>query len=334
MRPSEVIKELTNRIKAGLTRVIILEGSPGIGKTSIPMQVAKSLGMGVNVLHAPLMQPEDWGMPVISPDRNSVNFVVSADKFPLEGSNWPDQGILVIDEVAQCDNATQKIIANFLQTRTIHEKRIKPGWTLVATGNKTTDRAGANRLLSHLSNRITRVDLDVNLDDWVNWALENQVKTEVIAFIRFRPDLLNAFNSQLEVNATPRAWVEGVSADLGIISPANEFEFFKGAVGEGPAAEFIGFLKVYRELPTLETILLNPDKAEIPQSPATQYAVCGMLAHNTTKDNFARVMSYVKRLPREFTILYMRDVHKKCPAVMQTREFIQWASTDGHNLLF
>jgi hypothetical protein len=187
--------------------------------------------------------------------------------------------------------------------------------------------------LSHLKNRLTTVELDVSLDDWSQWALSNSISTEVIAFLRFRPDLLNAFDAQNDVNPTPRAWSEGVSAALGAIDPSLEFPVFKGDVGEGAAAEFCAFLKIFRKLPSPEAILLNPGTVEVPNEPATLYALCGALANKCTESNFARIMTYVSRMPAEFSVLFVRDAMRRKPAIQASADFIKWASGPGAALL-
>lgn len=333
MRPIQLKQLIEARFKAGIKRPLHIEGSPGLGKTQIPAQVSKELDIGFQALHGPLLQPEDYGFPVISADKSDVDFIVSKHKFPVEGSAYPDKGILLLDELPQCDMSAQKILANLAQEREIHGQKLKDGWMIISTGNRVTDRAGANRLLSHLRNKITSVELEVSLDDWTNWALANGIATEVIAFIRFRPDLLNAFDPQAECNPTPRAWCQGVSAALGNIPAELEFPTFKGDVGEGAAAEFTAFLKIYRKLPSPDAILMSPDTAEVPKDPATLYALCGALANRTTGDNFDRVMKYTSRMSPEFTVLFIKDVIKRKPEIQTTPTFIQWGSGPGAKLL-
>jgi hypothetical protein len=110
-------------------------------------------------------------------------------------------------------------------------------------------------------------------------------------------------------------------------------EAFKGDVGEGPAAEFCGFLKIFRKLPNPDAILLNPKTAEVPNDPATLFALVGALAYKTTPQNFARAMTYVSRLTPEFSVLYVRDAIRRKPEIQATPEFIKWASGDGAKLL-
>jgi hypothetical protein len=291
------------------------------------------MGVAFKAIHAPLLQPEDYGFPVVSADRANVEFIVSKSKFPIEGSDCPDAGIFLIDELSQADNNAQKILANLVQEREIHGHYVKPNWLIITTGNRQSDRAGANRLLSHLKNRLTTIELDVSLDDWSQWALANNISTEVIAFLRFRPDLLNAFDAQNEANPTPRAWSEGVSAALGAIDPALEFPVFKGDVGEGAAAEFCAFLKIFRKLPSPDAILLNPATVEVPNEPATLYALCGALANKCTETNFSRIMTYIARMPQEFSVLFVRDAMRRKPAIQASSDFIKWASGPGAALL-
>ena len=333
MKPSELKTLISARFQAKVKRPLHIESSPGLGKTQIAAQAAKELCVAFKTIHAPLLQPEDYGFPVISTDRKDVDFIVSRHKFPIEGSDCPKEGIFLIDELSQADNSAQKILANLIQEREIHGRKLLPGWLIITTGNRVSDKAGANRLLTHLKNRLTSIELEASLDDWCVWAQENEVKQEVISFIRFRPGLLNEFNPQLETSPTPRAWVEGVSAALGVVGSSLEFPVFKGDVGEGAAAEFCAFLKIYRKLPSIEEVMERPTKTEVPNDPATLYALCGAISSKVTPENFGHVMKYVVRMPCEFSVLFVRDALKKCPTVVTTSDFSQWAAGPGAKLL-
>lgn len=334
MKPSLISDTLKARLASGMHRGVLIEGSPGLGKTQILSQIAREAGIGFKIVHAPLMQPEDYGMPVVNLQRNNVKFVVPSDKFPIEGTDCPDTGILVLDELPQADNAGQKILANLIQERSIHESKIKPGWMIVATGNRSKDRAGANRILSHLRNRMTTLEFTPDLDDWCNWYMDqDEYKTELLSFIRFRPGLLSDFDPQREVNPTPRAWVEGVGAALGNMPPEAELDVIKGDVGEGPAAEFIAFLQIYRNLPNPDAVLMDPDKHEVPTSTQVLYALCGALGRRASEDNFERLTKFVARLPGEFGVLCIKDACRHDPKVAHTKAFARWASGPGAHLL-
>lgn len=333
MKSSLIISLIKERHALGIQRPVYVVGSTGLGKTQLASQAAAELGIAFRVLHAPLMQPEDYGFPVIAAGKDDVSFLVSKAKFPLEGTECPEHGILLIDELPQADASGQKILANLILAREIHGQRLKAGWSIVATGNRSTDRAGANRLLSHLADRVTFVQFDASISDWSQWALKAGLPLELISFLEFRPDLLSTFDAQADKSATPRAWSQGIAPMIGKLKPEIEFETFKGDVGEGPAAEFCKYLKICRTLPNPDLIILNPDAQEVPTDVATLYATCGMLASKTSPENFGRIMSYVKRMPPEFSVLYVKQATGKNKKIAESKDFKVWASGDGAKLL-
>ena len=324
----ETLKEL---FKA--KRPVCIEGAPGGGKTTIVQDVASELSVGYIEKHTPTMLVEDFGVPDMAVQGNSFGYKLP-DWYPAEGrTDIPDEGIICFDDRNQAPADIQKVMANILQARTLHGVPLKKGWHVVSTGNRQSDRAGANRILSHLRNRETVLELETHLDDFSSWAIEHDVKPEVISFTRFRPNLLHDFDPQRDINATPRSWVEGVSDVIGIVPADAEYECFKGAVGEGAAAEFVGFLKIHRKLPNPDNILMNPTGSNVPDDPATLYALCGTLAHKATLANFDRVITYVGRMPKEFSVLCISYATRKNDELASSGAFTKWA-VDNQDVLF
>jgi hypothetical protein len=137
--------------------------------------------------------------------------------------------------------------------------------------------------------------------------------------------LLHDYDPQRDQNATPRSWVEGVSDVLGTVPAEAEYESFKGAVGEGCAAEFVGFIKIFRKLPNPDNILLNPTTAAVPSDPATLYALSGAIAERATENNFERVCTYAERMPAEFSVLTISYAARKKPELANTQAFTKWS---------
>jgi len=318
---------LKNTLKSlfPIGRTVAVEGAPGGGKTSIVQQVARELDVHYIERHMPTMMVEDFGVPDMMQSGPSFGYKLP-DWFPFVGSRYDDGkgGILCFDDRNQCKEDLQKVLANICQARTLHNVPLAKGWMVISTGNRQSDRAGANRILSHLRNRETVYEYETNLDDFTTYAIDNGVKPEVVAFLRFRTGLLHEFDAQRDANPTPRAWVEGVSDILGVVPPEAEYESFKGAVGEGAAAEFVGFLRIFRKLPNPDNILLNPTTADVPSDPATLYALSGSLAERASVSNFDRLCSYSERMPPEFSVLTVSYAARKKPELSNTAAFTNW----------
>ena len=306
-------------------RTIAIEGSPGGGKTTLVHEVAQSLGVGFIEVHMPTMLVEDFGVPNMASKSETFDYKLP-DWFPAESrTDIPDEGILLFDDRNQADADLQKVFANICQARKLHGVPLKKGWQVISTGNRQSDRAGANRVLSHLRNRETVYEFETHLDDWRGWALDHGVKSEVVAFIGFRPNLLHDFDPKRDQNPTPRAWVEGVSAVLGVVPQEAEYESFCGAVGEGAAAEFSGFIKIYRKLPNPDAVLMHPDTSDVPTDPATKYALSGAIAERASDSNMERVCRYAERMGGDFSVLTISHAVRKHPELATTQAFNDWA---------
>tara|TARA_R110000744_G_scaffold316522_3_gene423165 strand:+ start:424 stop:1407 length:984 start_codon:yes stop_codon:yes gene_type:complete len=302
-------------------RPVCIEGPPGGGKTSLAQQAAAQLGVEYIHKHMPTMLVEDFGILYPTKDSQKLEYKLP-EWFPTD----PDiQAILCFDDRNQCGADLQKVLANIQNQRELHGHRLPDGVMIVSTGNRQKDRAGANRVLSHLRDRETTLELETMLDDWCKWAIDMGVNPSVISFLRFRPGLLHDFDPQREGNSTPRGWVEGVSDIMDIVTPEIEYECFKGAVGEGAAAEFVGFRKIERSLPNIDNLLLNPDSGEVPTDPATLYALSGGIAHRASEANFTRVVTYCNRMPQEFGVLTISYAARKNRALSTTQAFTNWA---------
>ncbi|EAB6717774.1 hypothetical protein DUP91_25965, partial [Salmonella enterica subsp. enterica] len=130
----------------------------------------------------------------------------------------------------------------------------------------------------------------------------------LLAFLRFRSELLHKMDGAGDLRAfpTPRAWeqvAKVIDAPDSVRGPA-----IAGLVGDGAAAEMEGFIRVYRELPSLDMILANPNSARVPSEPAAKYAVAVGLARKVNSQSFDNGMTYIKRIEgREFDIMFTVD---------------------------
>lgn len=333
MRPSQIASALSYLIDAN--QPVMLHGSPGVGKSDVVRQIAKQRGIELIDLRLSQLDPVDLrGVPSVDTKKHITSWNTPSF-LPTDG-----KGILFLDEINSAAQATQAAAYQLVLDRKLGDYVMPPGWAIIAAGNRSTDRAIVNQMSTALKNRFTHLNYEVNNDDWCDWALRSNIAVEVLGFIRFRPMLLNEFEQRndskeerervqrlkdAQAFATPRSWEflskvvqQKPSADI-------EYELYTGIVGEGAAAEFMGYLKYYRDLPNLDALLMNPGAAKVPEEPATLYALATGLATKATQDNMERVVKYALRLPAEFQVLLMKDAIARDNDLTQTKSFNEWA---------
>jgi hypothetical protein len=299
-------------------------GGPGIGKSDVVRQVAESLQVPLQDIRALLLDPVDLrGLPFLGSDGTSK--WATPDFLPKHG-----EGILFLDELNAAPAMVQASCYQLVLDRKLGEYRLPDGWAIVAAGNRDTDRGVTTRMPTPLRNRFTHLTFEVDVQDWCEWAIQAAIRPEIIAFIRFRPALLSEFDRDANAFPSPRSW-EFLSTILSSAPDEEiEHELFAGTIGAGAATEFTAFLKTFRSLPSIDSILLNPQQALVPQNAAEQYAVATALAHCASDTNFDRVVTYLKRMPTEFSVLCVRDASLRQPSVCHTPGYTQWAIANHH----
>jgi len=80
---------------------------------------------------------------------------------------------------------------------------VPDGWVIFAAGNRQGDRGVTYAMPAPLANRFTHYEVEVNLDDWIGWAHSEDIDSRVIAFLRFRPDLLFSFDPLITPSRFP-----------------------------------------------------------------------------------------------------------------------------------
>jgi MoxR-like ATPase len=290
-------------------------------------QLAAELGIALRDIRALLLDPVDLrGLPFVGRDGRSQ--WATPDFLPQDG-----EGILFLDELNAAPAMVQASCYQLVLDRKLGEYTLPEGWAIVAAGNRDSDRAVTTRMPTPLRNRFVHLEFEVDVQEWSEWAIQTGIRPEVIAFLRLRPELLSAFDRDANAFPSPRSW-EFVSRILDSLdsqaNPAIEHEVIAGAVGTGASTEFSAFLRMFRELPNIDAILLNPTQEPVPENAAAQYAVASALARCASDTNFDRICLYLNRLPTEFRVLCVRDATLRQPAIRTTAGFVKFAIQNHH----
>lgn len=330
MRYSHIKTSIVEQFKApGGNKVVpFILGAPGGGKSACAREIVAELGVD-NVVEftASLRDPVD----VLGTPNNTgecTKWVPPEEFYNLRSG----RSALILEELSDAPIPMQNALCGVIYDRRAGNLKLSDNLFIIATGNRTEDKSGANRITSKLANRTRRFDFQENIDDWTEWALNNDMDPVLIQFLRFRPGLLSDFDANRFANPTPRAW-ERVNLIPKSLDSGLFFDNCAGEVGEGAAAEYTGFKRIYESLPDIDSVLLDPTGADIPTDPATKYAICGAIARKATKDNFDRISSYIGRLEPEFNVMCTKDAIKLQPAVKHSRAFIEWASKHAEVLM-
>jgi hypothetical protein len=337
MRPSQAKAAL--KVFIDIKRPAMLHGSPGVGKSDVVRSLAKELDLElIDVRLSQLDSVDLRGVPSVNLKEHRTEWN-PPEFLPRDG-----RGILFLDEINSAPTSVQAAAYQLLLDRKLGEYTLPDGWTILAAGNRASDKAIVNQMSTALKNRLAHLNYEVHNDDWCEWAIKADIHEAIIGFIRFRPHLLNEFEKRndskeerdrvskikdTQAFATPRTW-EFCSQALSHGLPSDsEYEIIAGIVGEAAAGEFIGFMKYYRSLPNIDLILANPGKAEVPENPAVLYALSTAIAARADKDNMERVVEYALRIPVEFQTLLVKDAALRDSSVTYTKAFTKWAIANG-----
>lgn len=332
MQYSDIKNIISTLANMGTSRPIYVEGPPGVGKTALAYAVADELEEPheVTIFRPSLRDPVDlMGVPHVDKATNETHWSPPHELSRLRTGRH----LLVIDELPQAPTMMQNALAGLMLDRFVGELVLGDDVIVMATGNRTRDKAGANRIVSQLGNRVMRLEMDVSPDDWQEWALDRGIDPMMIAFLRFKPGLLFDFDPDRFTNATPRAWefAHDIPADL----PSHQYlSALSGVVGEGAATEYVAFRRMADRLPNIDRIVADPAHAEIPEGAEVMYACTAALVARTSVDNFPSLLQYVERMPSDYQVLYIKNVTQN-PAlhgVMQHKSFTAW-SVRNQNLL-
>ncbi|MCG3776479.1 MAG: hypothetical protein JW395_3338 [Nitrospira sp.] len=304
----------------------MLWGPPGSAKTSIVKQFAERNGLEYLPRYLGYYdQTEIRGLPLIN---DGVSDYADPKWFPRSG-----KGVIFLDDFVQAPPSVMNVASELLLERRIAEMRLPDGWYVCAAGNPRQYRAGTFEMPSQVRNRLAHINVEPHINDFRDHAEQAGFNQDVIAFLRYRTELLNKWDPVNPAFPTSRTW-ETVSriyndADNGNpIDRVDEFELIGGVIGEPAAVELIAFRRVKSELPSIERILADPKNAPVPghDKPSAQWAIAMMLANLTTKKNIDAIVEYLGRLPAEFQVLTMRDIQRRDQSLMSTKAFVDWAA--------
>jgi hypothetical protein len=349
MRPALLNKVLDQEFlgaQDGSHTPVMLWGPPGVGKSDLISQIGTRHNAPVIDIRLSQMEPSDLrGIPFRdSSNGDKVEWAVPS-MLPNAATHG-EQGILFLDEITSAVPSVSAAAYQLILDRRLGEYRVPDGWAIFAAGNRQGDRGVTYTMPSPLANRFSHYEVDINLDDWVSWAYQNDISEKIIAFLRFRPELLFDFDPAHNPVAfpSPRSWQ---FANKALIKFSNLPQVLLGTLQAcvGPAAgvELKAFIDSMDQMPDLDAIL-SGEYLKAPKEIDLQYAVASALVGRAiqAKDSadannvYGHILNYAKAFrQKEMGVMLVSDMLRAVgDDLFSIPEFSQWASSIGDIMLY
>ncbi len=346
MRPAQLAtvldKEFTSTLEGHHTPVM-LWGPPGVGKSQIVAQVAERHGVPLIDIRLSQMEPSDLrGIPF----REGARVEWAVPSMLPDAERHGEQGILFLDEITSAPPSVSAAAYQLILDRRLGDYQVPEGWAIFAAGNRQGDRGVTYTMPAPLANRFSHFEFEVNVDDWVAWAYRNGVDDRVIAFVRFRPELLFEFDPAHNPVAfpSPRSW-EFAHRALQKFEHNSELRLgaLQACVGPAAGIELNAFIDNLDQLPDIDAILRG-EKVPAPKEIDLQYAVASSLVGRAIRAKgseeapavYGHILDYAGVFPqKEMGVMLVSDMHRAVgEELFSVPQFAQWSNAVADIMLY
>ncbi|MDH5648569.1 MAG: MoxR family ATPase [Gammaproteobacteria bacterium] len=347
MRPAHILAILDrefNSATSGHHTPVMLWGPPGVGKSQMVAQVAHKHKVPVIDIRLSQMEPTDLrGIPFRH--EGQVEWAVPA--LLPNSERHGNSGILFLDEITSAAPTVSAAAYQLILDRRLGEYTVPKGWAIFAAGNRQGDRGVTFAMPAPLANRFSHFEVEVHLDDWVAWAYANNIDERVIAFLRFRPELLFDFDPAHNPVAfpSPRSWEFAHRAlqKFGD-NPDLLLNGMQACIGPAAGIELKAFIDNLDNLPDIDAIVEGNADVPVPRETDLQYAVASALVgrairvrnSQTEQAVFGHILDYAGRFPqKEMGVMLVSDMHRAVgQRLFETPQFSNWAKSIADVMLF
>jgi hypothetical protein len=340
---SVTLKQAGVLIRTNPTLRFLLQGEPGIGKSSLLEQIAGDLGFDHAYIDVPNMDLGDIAMPVIDHDTKTTRYYPNArfkihEKKPL---------VIMLDEFTKGAEPVKNMLHPMLEKAnprlgdiSLHEQNI-----VFLTGNLSTDGVG-DSLKAHSRNRLVPVTIQKpDAEQWISWAISKDVAPEVCAWVSQYPHVLASYTDAAQAD-NPYIY-NPKRNQLAFVSPrsletasnivktrmANDADAviaaLTGALGESGARDMQAYIEFADQLPTWDDTIKDPKGTKVPTSPGACAIVVFGAISRITKDTIAPFMEYLERFEAEWQAVFAINVAKttsKQSIAFSSKAFAGWVA--------
>jgi hypothetical protein len=246
-------------------RPVFLWGPPGIGKSEVVEQITNDLPNSHLIdIRLSLWEPTDIkGIPYFDSNQGKMVWGAPSELPDEEMASAYDNIVLFLDEMNSAAPSVQAAAYQLILNRKVGQYKLPDNVMIVAAGNREADKGVTYRMPAPLANRFVHLELQVDFDDWFEWAVAKNIQSDVIGYLQFAKQDLYTFDpkSPSRSFATPRTWtfvselLEDEEED-----DITTTDLVAGTVGEGLAVKFMAHRKIASSMPNPSDILIGKVK--------------------------------------------------------------------------
>ena len=343
------LKQAAKLIASSPETRFCLQGEPGIGKSSLLKELGAMFpNHEVSYIDVPNMDLGDIAMPVIDHDSKTTKYYPNS-RFKMHTGK---PVIIMLDEFSKGAEPVKNMLHPLLEKANprLGDVPVHPESIIFMTGNLGSDGVGDN-MKAHTRNRIVIVTVrKPNADEWVEWAVNNDISPEVMAWVRQFPHVLasyldgnqegNPFIFQPKKVQTAFVTPRSLETASNIVRHRDVLDYevvisaLTGAMGEAGARGLEAFITYADQLPVWESIVTSPKTAQVPQDPGACAVVAFGAIAKVTKDTIDSFMQYLERLESEWQAVFCINIAKsnKQAVAFSSKKFSEWV-TKNQDLL-
>lgn len=300
---------------------VLIRGRHGIGKSQSVYQIAKNLKLDVIERRLSQMSEGDMiGLPILT---DGITHFCPPD-WIQEACDRPV--LLFLDEInrgtVEVQQAAFQLVEHSLNGHQLHPK------TRVYSAINNSSDYQVNSLDPAFEDRFWIVDLEKDVDSWIDWASsDGNIDFMIVDFIRHNPAHLMS-DEALEpgkIGPSPRSWekLDHALKHSDLMSNPGDKKFYSislGFVGAEAAISFIDFCKNYDRIISAEDILNDFDKFKTRLKKASNEQINGLINmieeflnnNNMTSKQVKNFCAFANSLPSEMFMHIFTSAMRCC----------------------
>ena len=354
---SQMMEELRGLMDSG--NAVEISSSPGVGKSESIKQWVREQGekdgqkWGCSTVFLATQTPVDL-LGYLIPgtreytDRNGVAkkervseftrpiWTLSDDGIPLEEY---DRSVIIMEEADKCEADVTKTSAEIRLAASLgpwHFDRKKVG--RIALTNRVEDRSGSGKKFDFIINRQFEFQVLADVEGWRAWALQHGIDPLFIAFASKYPEVVfsNKVPDKQGPFCTPRSLVNLAQVIPHRVTPDGKMkvdsiaaEIITGGIGQAAGMQLMAWMKLRHETPDWEDIIADPTGIELPAKPDAQLMVCYECAHRVDTKTASKCVSFIKRLPAQFSVTFAKAAVRRQYDLINTPAFMDWVAKNA-----